>query len=264
MLKFLVLSDLHLVDDTETSHGLDTHLRMQRAVEWINARHGDADFCVLAGDLADLGFKGAVDPYHRLKTLVGELRVPCHITIGNHDDRAGFLSVFGEERRAETGCVDTVVDVKGYRVIVLDSVVEGEPHRHGGQLSARQLDWLRARLDEHAGPVVVVLHHHANPLHVRVDRIILEGGDSFAEVLKSHGDVRQVICGHVHFTSCGVWRGIPFTTIAGNHYNVTVPLTVGAKVDRLWGPAQMAVVLGDDAQTLVHFDNFLEGNPVLG
>jgi 3',5'-cyclic AMP phosphodiesterase CpdA len=263
MLKFLVLSDLHLVDENETSHGLDTFLRMQKAVDWINANHADADFCVLAGDLADIGFKGAVQPYERLKTLLADLKVPCHITIGNHDNRDTFLSVFGKDKRAETGCIDSVIDAKGYRVIVLDSVVEGDEHSHGGQLSERQLDWLQARLDEHAGPVAVVLHHHANPLHVRVDRIILENGDRFAAVLKSHGDVRQVIAGHVHFTSCGIWHGIPFTTLAGNHYNVTVPLDAEAKVDDLWGPAQMAVVLGNEAQTLVHFDSFMDGNAVL-
>ncbi len=263
MLKFLVLSDLHLVEEDETSHGLDTFLRMQQAVEWINTRHADADFCVLAGDLADLGFKGAVRPYERLKALLDALKVPCHITIGNHDNRDAFLSVFGEEKRAETGCIDSVIDAKGYRVIVLDSVAEGDEHTHGGQLSERQLDWLKARLGEHVGPVVVVLHHHANPLHVRVDRIILENGQRFVEILKSHGDIRQVIAGHVHFTSCGLWHGIPFTTLAGNHYNVTVPLDEKVKVHELWGPAQMAVVLGDAVQTLLHFDNFLEGNAVL-
>jgi 3',5'-cyclic AMP phosphodiesterase CpdA len=264
MLKFLVLSDLHLVDEHETSHGLDTHLRLAKAVEWINSRHGDADFCVLAGDLADIGFKGAVAPYARLKSLLSRLSVPCHITIGNHDNRDIFLSVFGENLRAETGCIDKVIDAKGHRVILLDSVLEHGNHSHGGQLSARQLDWLKARLAEHSGPVVVVLHHHANPLHVRVDRIILENGQAFVDVLKTHDDIRQVIAGHVHFTSCGVWQGIPFTTLAGNHYNVTVPLDSAEKVDRLWGPAQMAVVLGDADQTLVHFDNYLDGNPVLG
>lgn len=263
MLKFVVLSDLHLVDKNETSHGLDTFMRMEKAVAWINARHADADFCVLAGDLADLGFKGAVQPYTRLRTLLEELKIPCHITIGNHDSRETFLSVFGADKRAESGCIDLVVDAKGYRVILLDSVVEGELHSHGGQLSQRQLDWLQARLDEHAGPVVVVLHHHANPLHVRVDQIILENGAEFADVLKSHGDVRQVIAGHVHLTSCGLWHGIPFTTLAGNHYNVTIPFDLDAKVDDIWGPAQMAVVLGDASQTLVHFDNFLDANPVL-
>ena len=264
MLKFLVFSDLHLVDADETSHGLDTYRRFAKGVDWVNAQHGDADFCVLAGDLADLGFKGARTPYQRLKTLVETLQVPCHMTIGNHDNRDTFVDVFGEDTRAETGCIDRVVDVKGHRTILLDSVVEGEEHTHAGDLSAVQLAWLQARLAEHPGPVTVILHHHANPLHTMVDRIRLAEPEAFVEVLKTHGNVRQVIAGHVHYTSTAMWHGIPFTTLAGSHYNVTVPLT-GAerKTDRLWGPAQMAVVLCEADQTLVHFENYLDGNPVL-
>ena len=265
MLKFLVLSDLHLVDEGDTSHGLDTFARLEAGITAINARYGDADFCVLAGDLADSGFKGATEPYDRLKTLVEKLDFPCHITIGNHDDRAAFLSAFGSELKAETGYVDKVIDAKGHRIIVLDSVLgpDVEEYHHGGHLAQEQLDWLSARLSEHSGPVVVILHHHANPLHTAVDRIILENGADFAEVLKQHGDIRQVIAGHVHYTSTGIWHGIPFTTLAGSHYNVTVPLD-GTKPARLWGPAQMAVVIADETQTLVHFDNYMDANPVLG
>lgn len=265
MLKFTVLSDIHLVDEGETSHGLDTYARLAAGVEAINARHADADFCVLAGDLADLGFKGATEPYARLQELVSQLTIPCHITIGNHDNREAFLAEFGADLVAETGYVDKVIDAKGYRVILLDSVLgpDVEEYHHGGHLAPEQLDWLRARLAEHAGPVVVVLHHHANPLHTNVDRIRLENGAEFAATLKTHSDVRQVIAGHVHYTSTGMWHGLPFTTLAGSHYSVTVPLD-GTKPARLWGTAQMAVVLGDDDQTLVHFDNYLDANPALG
>lgn len=261
MLKFVVLSDLHLVEEGQTSHGLDTYSRLAKGIEAINSRHSDADFCLLAGDLADLGYDGAVQPYERLKELVSQLAVPCHITIGNHDKRETFVAAFGQDSLCETGFVDKVIDAKGYRTILLDSVIEGT---HGGHLDRAQLDWLAARLAEHPGPVIVVLHHHSAPLYTAVDRIILDNAQEFADVLKTHGDVRQVIAGHVHYTSTGLWHGLPFTTIAGSHYGVTVPLTEGAPHHRLWGPAQMAVVLGTDTQTLVHFDNYMDGNAVLG
>jgi Icc protein len=265
MLKFLVLSDIHLVGETETSHGLDTHWRLKQGIDAINERYADADFCILAGDLADLGYEGATAPYPRLKDLVERLTIPCHITIGNHDSRSIYVDVFGEAERAETGYIDKVIDAKGYRVIVLDSVLadDVEEYHHGGTLADAQLEWLTARLAEHAGPVVVVLHHHANPLMTAVDRINLDNGAEFVAALKTHGDVRQVIAGHVHYTSTALWHGIPFTTLAGSHYGVTVPLN-GEKHERTWGPAQMAVVLGTEDQTLIHFDNYLDGNARLG
>lgn len=263
MLKFIVFSDIHLVDEGATSLGLDTYRRFAAGVDWVNAHHADADFCVLAGDLADHGFKGAREPYRRLKDLVSRFLVPCHITIGNHDNRDTFVEYFGADTRAETGCIDKVIDAKGHRTILMDSVVEQAEHTHGGALSKAQLTWLKARLGEHNGPVNVILHHHANPLHTAVDRIRLANPEAFAAVLNSHDDIRQVIAGHVHYTSTAMWHGIPFTTLAGSHYNVTAPTDDQRPVDRLWGPAQMAVVLCEEDQTLVHFENYLDGNPVL-
>lgn len=261
MLKFVVLSDLHLVEEGETSHGLDTYDRLAQGIDAINTRHGDAAFCVMAGDLADKGFDGAVKPYARLQELVARLTIPCHITIGNHDRRATFADSFGADVLADTGFVDKIVDAHGYRIILLDTVIEGT---HGGHLDPAQLTWLADRLAEHPGPVIIVMHHHPAPLYTMVDRIILDNADALADVLTTHGDVRQIIAGHVHFTSTGLWRGLPVTTLGGSHYSVTAALTDKAAHHRLWGPAQMAVVLGDDTQTLVHFDNYMDGNPVLG
>jgi 3',5'-cyclic-AMP phosphodiesterase len=256
-LKIVVLSDLHILGEGQTSLTLDPAERLREGVAAINARHGDADFVAIAGDLADLGERQA---YLRLKDVLSGLTMPVHITIGNHDERATFLDVFGADLAAPTGFVDKVIDLKGYRVILLDSAIE--PPRHDGRLEQVQLDWLRDRLAEAEDrPVIVILHHHANPLRTAVDSIILQNGPAFAEVLATHPDIRQVIAGHVHYTSTAIWHGIPFTTIAGGHYSVTIPLGQPApEPDELWGPAQMGVILADPDHTLVHFDNYLDGN----
>ncbi|ARE39027.1 3',5'-cyclic-nucleotide phosphodiesterase [Rhodovulum sp. P5] len=257
-LKLIVLSDLHLVPEGQLSHGLDTADRLRAGIAAINARHGDADCVVLAGDLADLGERAA---YERLRDLLADLTVPSVVTIGNHDDRAAFLEVFGQDAAAATGFVDAVRDIRGQRLIVLDS----EGGKDGaGRLEPIQLNWLRDRLAEAADrPVIVILHHHANPLSTAVDRIILENAKALVDVLKTHPDIRQVIAGHVHYTSTALWHGVPFTTLAGSHYNVTIPLAPGVAVHRLDGPAQMAVVLSDADQTLVHFDNYIDGHGVI-
>ena len=76
-------------------------------------------------------------------------------------------------------------------------------------------------------------------------------------------DIRQVIAGHVHYTSTAIWKGIPFTTVAGGHYSVQAMLDPEKPVPRLTGPAQMAVILGGKDGTTVHFDDYINGNPVL-
>jgi Icc protein len=257
-LKLVVLSDLHIVPEGETSLGLDTTERLRAGIAAIHARHRDADLVVIAGDLADLGDRAS---YVRLRAELEGLALPVAITIGNHDDRPVFLEVFGADLAAGTGFVDRVIDAKGYRIILLDSAITHG--RHDGRLEPVQLLWLADRLAEARDrPVIVILHHHANPLRTAVDEIILRNGDDFVAVLASHPDVRQVIAGHVHYTSTAIWRGIPFTTLAGGHYSVTIPLD-GAEPARLWGPGQMAVVLADADHTLVHFDNYLDANEIL-
>lgn len=255
-LKFVVMSDLHVMPEGELSMTLDTGARLERAVDAVIARHGDADFCVLAGDLADLGQPAA---YQRLKTILDRLPIPVHITLGNHDDRAAFVEVFGSSCLAETGKVDKVVDIKGYRIIILDS---SEPGRVDGVLDEDQIDWLHTRLVEAMDrPVIVILHHNANALHIRSDEIRILEPDAFIAALKTHPDIRQVIAGHVHVTSTATWRGLPFTTLAGGHYSVSFNVDQpAAPIRRIEGPGQMAIVVGTPDRTTVLFDDFIDGN----
>jgi 3',5'-cyclic AMP phosphodiesterase CpdA len=255
-LKFILMSDLHLVPEGELSMTLDTAARLEIAVETINARYADADFCVLAGDLADLG---QAEAYRRLQAIIAKLAIPVHITLGNHDDRPTFLDVFGAELAAATGHVDKVLDLKGYRIILLDS---SEPGRVDGVLEPGQIDWLKARLAEAADrPVIVVLHHNANALHIGSDDIRLLDAAPLIDALKTHDDIRQVIAGHVHLTSAATYRGLPFTTLAGGHYSVSFNADEPTKpIRRLTGPGQMAVVLGTEDRTTVLFEDFLDGN----
>lgn len=258
-LKLVIMSDLHLVPEGEVSNTLDTAARLKAAVDSVNTHHADADLCILAGDLADLGEAAA---YARLRDIIEPLCVETHLMLGNHDDRPVFLDVFGQAHADENGYVQKVIDIKGHRIILLDST---EPGIVEGVLCRSRLDWLQARLDEARDrPVIVILHHHVLPLAMPVDSIILRDGAALVEVLRSHPDIRQVIAGHVHITTTGVWRGVPFTTLAGGHYNVSVNLPGHAALqERLEGPAQYAVVLAGQDACVVHFENFLDRHPVI-
>jgi len=253
-LQFVVLSDLHVVPEGELSLSHDTGTRFERGVEILTERYRNADFCILAGDLAD---RGEVAAYQRLHEIINRIPIPVHLTLGNHDDRAAFLSVFGTGCLAETGKVDKSVDAKGYRIILLDS---SEPERVDGVLSAIQIAWLRARLSEAMDrPVIVVLHHNANALHIESDDIRILDATPLIEALKTHPDIRQVIAGHVHLTSTAIWHGIPFTTLAGGHYYCTVDQP-HVPMRRLTGPAQMAFVIATSDETTVLFDNYIDAN----
>jgi 3',5'-cyclic AMP phosphodiesterase CpdA len=250
-LKFVVLSDLHLGSPGMPVNGLDTAARLAEALKTIARDHADAAFVLLAGDLADRGEAAA---YQHLRLMLDPLPMPVHITLGNHDDRETFLSVFGADRDDPDGRVSVALDAGGYRIILLDTT---EPGLVGGRLCQGRLDWLAERLDEAEDrPVIIVQHHHANPLFLPVDEIILENAADYVAVLHCHPDVRQVIAGHVHLPTAAVWKGIPMTTLAGSHYSVTphVPGVPGHQ-RQLEGPAQMAVVLAHSEGVTVHFQD---------
>lgn len=253
-LKFVVLSDLHVMPEGELSVTLDTGARLEQAVEAVIARYDQVDFCVLAGDLADLGQPAA---YQRLQSIIARLPIPVHITLGNHDDRAAFLEVFGNGFVAETGKIDKVIDIKGYRIILLDS---SEAGRVDGVLTETQISWLHARLAEAMHrPVIVILHHNANALHIESDNIRILDPGAFIDALKTHPDIRQVIAGHVHLTSTATWRGLNFTTLSGNHYSCSVDQP-HIPMRRLTGPGQLAFVIADHDSTTVLFDDYIDGN----
>jgi 3',5'-cyclic AMP phosphodiesterase CpdA len=250
-MKFVVLSDLHLGPPGHPVNGLDTGARTAQALETIRRDHADAAFVLLAGDLAD---QGEVAAYRHLRDLLTGMPMPVHITLGNHDDRAAFLSVFGPDRDDPQGRVSTALDAGGYRVVLLDTT---EPGLVGGRLCQGRLDWLAARLDEAEDrPVIIVQHHHANPLSLPVDEIMLENAEDYLATLLRHPDVRQVLAGHVHLPTAALWRGVPMTTLAGSHYSVSphVPGVPGRQ-RQLEGPAQMAVVLAHPDGVTVHFQD---------
>lgn len=253
-MKIVVLSDLHLGPPGVAVNGLDPAARLAAAVSAINRDHPDAAFVAIAGDLAD---RGEVAAYLALRDLLAPLSVPYHLTLGNHDDPAAFLSVFGSHLSDPMARVSQAHDRGGYRVILLDTTTPGT---HGGALCDGRRAWLADRLDEAADrPVIVIMHHHANVLSLPVDAIPLADGPGFARLLRRHPDVRMVVSGHVHLTTSGVWHGIPMTTLAGSHYSVNAHLPgMAGNQKQLEGPAQMAVVLADDHGVTVHFQDYLQ------
>lgn len=248
MLKFIVLSDLHLVPQGELSHSIETMARLERALEMIAARHSDADFLVLNGDLADHGDIGA---YERLKSAMEQVRLPAYYTLGNHDNAANFATVFG----AQHAVFDHVIEAGDQRVIVLNSQHEGHV---AGKLEPEQLEWLSQALDAASGlPVTVVLHHPVFKLGIGTDFIRLANEEALLTRLAAHGNVRQVISGHVHCSTTALVHGIPCSTVAGNHYNFDAfsAAEIG-DMTRREGPGQMAVVLSDENSTVLHYEDF--------
>lgn len=265
-MKLVVLSDIHIDYPADGQKYPDNLARLETAIDRINTAYSDADLVVFAGDLVDRG--RFTEPYDVLKDALAGLSLRYALTLGNHDDRETFCRVFGKAHCDEDGYVQSAHSIDGTHVIVLDSAADApapEGYRGAraawGQICTQRLErlkqWLQATNGE---PVIVILHHPPRELGIWGDELLLREADTLIDMLVEHGNVRQVISGHVHRTTTAFHRGISFTTLAGGCTTVVEDVGRRENRHRRAGPAQMAIVLSDAQQTTVHFDNYVDGN----
>jgi 3',5'-cyclic AMP phosphodiesterase CpdA len=268
-MKLVVLSDIHIDLPFEDQKYPDNLARLETAIERINTAYSDADLVVIAGDLADRG--RFAEAYEALKGALETLTPRYALTLGNHDDRDTFCGVFGNVHCDENGFIQSAHDLDGTHVIILDSA-SNDPAPEGmrgardpaGQLCPTRLDWLDDRLQCSAGaPVILVLHHPPLPVHITMDDWRLREAEALIDRLVAHGNVRHVLSGHIHMTTTTVHRGVAFTTIAGGFTTSAEDFGRAENKLRRQGPAQMAVILSDDIQTTVHFDNYVDAHPMI-
>ena len=255
-MKLIHLTDLHLVPPGELLWGLNPFARLDAALTDIAAYHGDADLCIITGDLTE---RGEVAAYEALKDRLKRFPIATHVLLGNHDDRANFLGVFGGADHS--GHVQKAIVMDGAHLLLLDTL-KGPPSS-AGLYDAPRRTWLRAELAKAAGdPVYIFMHHPPFDIgHALMDRIKLDDAEAFAALLDGH-NVRHIFFGHAHRSISGVWRGIGFSALPG--VNHQLPLVMGS-VETIYSdePPMYAAVTISNGTTIVHADAFLNRKPAL-
>lgn len=253
-MKFIHITDLHLLLPGESLWGLDPLARFDACLADIAAHHGDAAFCAITGDLTERGEAAA---YVALKQRLSVFPLATHLMLGNHDDRANFLSVFGGADAC--GFVQHKLVLEGLHFLFLDTL-KGPPSS-AGRYDAPRRSWLAAALKDAAGaPVFLFLHHPPFDIgHDLMDKIKLDDAEEFAALLQGH-NIRHICFGHAHRPIGGQWRGIAFSALPSIAHQL--PLT-GGSVPTIYShePPMYAVVLIKDDRTIVHGDAFLDRKP---
>lgn len=207
-MKLIHLTDIHMTAMGEDLHGLPPLSRLRAAIDSINGHHGDAELCVITGDLTD---RGERDAYQTLNEALDRLTVPYRLLIGNHDDRHNFRQVFTGTPSDENGYIQHADSTRVGRFLYLDTV---QPGTHAGHYGPDRQAWLRAQLED-AGdqPVYLFMHHHPAPVHLDpIDAIGLVHGSAFHQILTEHRDrIRHIFFGHCHITLAGSVCGVPIS-----------------------------------------------------
>lgn len=254
-IKIIVFTDLHMVPENDTIIGIDPYARLLDGIRHVNAHHADAACVIVAGDLTHSADRAS---YRRLRPLLAMLVPPCHLMIGNHDDRATFQSVFPEAPRDQHGFVQQSIDLAGTRLLLLDTVETDACADGSGLLCAHRLAWLDDRLATAAGRGVLVFMHH--PPHATgfagMDALRLRNEDAFYGLLARHGNVRYIFAGHVHRTIGGSCRGIPFSIFKSPVHQQPMTFDSADSSLSVAEPAAYGIVFVTARSVLVHTEDY--------
>ena len=254
MQKLIHITAPHLVAPRQTLYGLDPAARLGSVLADVAATHSDAGAVLITGDLADAGQPTA---YETLHDLVDNFPIPVHLTLGNHDSRPGFQMVFGGD-----GFVHSSIDLGRWRVILVDTKDETSVH---GSLDGDRLDWLDQQLTAAANrPVLLAMHYPPHDLHVpNFAAFGLKDPKALHALIARHGNVRQMLFGHMHLNVSGMLFGIPFSVNRGTAQHIALDLGQRGKPAFVAGQPSFAIVLLDVDEAVVHHIDGLSNLPML-
>ena len=258
-MKFIHLTDIHMTPMGEELHGLPPLSRLQSAIDSINRLHGDAELCVITGDLTDRGEQQA---YETLSDTLDRLTIPYRLLLGNHDDRCNFRKVFTGTPTDENGYVQQSESTRVGRFLYLDTM---QPGTHAGHYGPDRQGWLRAQLED-AGeePVYLFMHHHPAPIqHHPLDDIGLVHGPAFHRIVAEHRDcIRHIFFGHCHLTLSGSLCGVPVSGMRSLLHQTWLDLSENRSFAFAPLPPTYGVVFITDLGVTVHSFDFAYGGPI--
>ncbi len=264
-MKIIQLTDIHYGNKKEAIYGREPSFTLSMAIESINTKHNDADFCIITGDITH---HGSLEAYRYLKSDLDNLKMPYYVLLGNHDERAHALKVFSHLKSDENGFVQYSF-VYGHIVFLMLDTLQGhdENKKHAGFYCKKRLDWLRNKLETYKNHDVYIALHHApfNTGLLAMDSMRLNQKDSINlyKTLQNHKHIRHIFFGHYHSTLAGKWGDFSFSSLKGISHQVKLDLIDKENVWLDFKNPEYSVVLIDKqspeepATICVHYEDFM-------
>ena len=233
------ISDMHVRAEGKLLFGrIDTPAYLARAVAHLNALETRPDIVLATGDLVD---RGLPEEYAHLRKLLAPLEIPVHFIPGNHDARDDMRAAFADHAYLpQSGFLQYAIEGMAVRLIALDTLVDG---KHHGELCSERLDWLEARLGEGNRPTVLFMHHPPFKCGITAfdNSRLTEGEERLAALVRRHGNVERVLCGHVHRPIQVRWAGSMASIAPSTAHQATLDLIDGAPLSMKMEPPAMAL-----------------------
>lgn len=251
-MKFIHITDTHLLKNDKLLHGLDQRKRFELCVQSINKNHKDAHCVVVTGDLADLGEPEAYQFFNQQMASTG---LPVYSILGNHDERGHYHAQLTDAPLDSNGFNQFSVETPVGVFLMLDTKLDGFD---AGTYCKQRQSWLLEQLTHfRSSPVYLFMHHPPFDLHLPcMDKIGLDKKEEFAAVVKTHKNIRHIFFGHAHRPLSGHWNTISFSSMRGTNHQVKLDFK-DSDIHAISENPEYAVVFIDDDQLLVHTHSFL-------
>lgn len=206
-MRFAHISDLHFTLNVADYSILRSNLSeaIGMLVEDIKSIEYHLDFVALTGDLTQIG---DLESYKELKLLLDLLNIPVFVVPGNHDEPVALGKIFNNgDAKKEDRFVDYAINHKGVQLLGLNTQIVGEDH---GELSDRQLSWIKEKLGNKRFTRNIIFMHHSPFLtgfSGYDETIKLAGRDVFGNIIQNTQSKIIILSGHVHKPYQAVWCG---------------------------------------------------------
>ncbi|WP_084360676.1 phosphodiesterase [Hydrogenophaga palleronii] len=237
------LSDPHIGTGPAFLGGrMDTEAALRRAVAHVAALQPAPDLVLLTGDLTD---RGTAAEYAVVADALAPLGMPVYAVPGNHDDptvaRNALRRCMPVAPDAPAGACCYTLRVGGLHLIALDTVVPRQSH---GALQPDQLAWLARALDARRGEPVLLFMHHP-PLPTGIEAMdacsLMEGADALAALVRGHGQVQGLLCGHLHRAVQMQFGGAPLHVAPSVAHQIALDLRPGAPLHARLEPPKISL-----------------------
>ncbi len=190
-LKFIQITDTHLLDDTNGEfRGINTKNSLQSVLSACTSTYPDISFILVTGDISQTGNAAS---YSIFRSIIQEIKVPIYCVPGNHDSPQLLQKCVSN---SPTHSIN-MINFGETTLVLINSCVDNEHH---GFISEYNLNQLEKILNSKSKQTFIIAIHHP-PIKVNskwLDKLSLHNQDEFMKLLKQHEKNVLVMFGHIH------------------------------------------------------------------
>lgn len=229
-LDFSIFTDVHYdpkkqINTSKGIKGEESVINFPKLVDKLKITK--QDFAVNLGDLVEAEPKKS---FTRILKKLKEIKYPVFHVVGNHE--LELLSTKELKNILNLKKLNYSTEINGYKLIFLNAfdMKASKPDRRresriiGGNLSEKQMAWLKNELTTTKGKAIIFIHKllsnqklESNPIwSIAPERYTkVENASEIREILEKSKKVLAVFQGHIHQNSMVKINNIPYFSIQG-------------------------------------------------